>query len=112
MIPPPAPLPDNIQLSNAEFCADYNEQWIIGSEVDEIELDSDYVMNPDSFTTDDDDDDSKKIQKSKKDGPPAPGTTTSPSRPVPPSAAPPSAAPHPAAPSNPFPSTVAAKQGK
>ncbi|CAP38422.1 Protein CBG21754 [Caenorhabditis briggsae] len=64
-IPPPAPLPDNIILDNVEWCSDYNEMYVIGSDVDDIELDQDYVMNPDSFTTDDDEDKSKKSQKSK-----------------------------------------------
>ncbi|CAO4374335.1 unnamed protein product [Caenorhabditis nigoni] len=114
-IPPPAPLPENIQLDKVEWCSDLNEQWIIGSDVDDIELDSDYVMNPDSITTDDDE--STKSKKSKKDSSTAPGIPT-PVVPLAPPAAPPApappTAPQPAAPLKRFPSTpsAAAKQGK
>ncbi|PIC34843.1 hypothetical protein B9Z55_014378 [Caenorhabditis nigoni] len=115
-IPPPAPLPENIQLDKVEWCSDLNEQWIIGSDVDDIELDSDYVMNPDSITTDDDE--STKSKKSKKDSSTAPGIPTPVVPLAPPPAAPPApappTAPQPAAPLKRFPSTpsAAAKQGK
>ncbi|CAO4362787.1 unnamed protein product [Caenorhabditis nigoni] len=37
-LPPPSPLPVvNIELSKVEWCEDLNEQWIIGSDIDDIQ---------------------------------------------------------------------------
>ncbi|UMM25346.1 hypothetical protein L5515_005211 [Caenorhabditis briggsae] len=58
-IPPPATLPNNVILQSVQFDAKHNERYDIGSNVDDIELDQDYVMNPDSFTTEDETDKNK-----------------------------------------------------
>ncbi|CAO4362784.1 unnamed protein product [Caenorhabditis nigoni] len=92
--PPPAPLPQDIQLEKVEFCAELNERWDIGSDVDAIEF---------TATTEDEESTasrkSKKSKKSKMDG--APGTPSSLATPTP---APPTV-PQPAAPSKPLPSS-------
>ncbi|UMM37706.1 hypothetical protein L5515_009384 [Caenorhabditis briggsae] len=65
-IPPPAPLPDNIILGNVEWCSDYNEMYVIGSDVDDIELDEESATSDfDESTT------TKKSEKSKKNKPAA-----------------------------------------
>uniref|UniRef100_A0A1I7UJ23 SH3 domain-containing protein n=1 Tax=Caenorhabditis tropicalis TaxID=1561998 RepID=A0A1I7UJ23_9PELO len=49
-IPPAVPLPDGIVLENVTYDPKLNEMWDIGSDVDDIELDESYRINPDSLT--------------------------------------------------------------
>uniref|UniRef100_A0A1I7UIV8 WH2 domain-containing protein n=1 Tax=Caenorhabditis tropicalis TaxID=1561998 RepID=A0A1I7UIV8_9PELO len=49
-IVPAVPLPDGIVLENVTYDPKLNEMWDIGSDVDDIELDDSYQINPDSIT--------------------------------------------------------------
>ncbi|EFO91089.1 hypothetical protein CRE_30417 [Caenorhabditis remanei] len=49
-VPPPADIPNNVSLTNVAWKDGLNEQWDVGSDVDDIELDQDFVLNPDSVT--------------------------------------------------------------
>ncbi|KAF1769931.1 hypothetical protein GCK72_001748 [Caenorhabditis remanei] len=63
-VPPPADIPSsNISLTNVAWKDGLNELWEVGSDVDDIELDQDFVLNPDSVT---EDETSQKSGKSKK----------------------------------------------
>ncbi|EFP01101.1 hypothetical protein CRE_17629 [Caenorhabditis remanei] len=54
-VPPPADIPpSNITLTNVTWKDGLNELWEVGSDVDDIELDQDFVLNPDSVTEDED----------------------------------------------------------
>ncbi|KAF1758684.1 hypothetical protein GCK72_015144 [Caenorhabditis remanei] len=62
-VPPPADIPSsNISLTNVAWKDSLNELWEVGSDVDDIELDPDFVLNPDSVT---EDETSQKSGKSK-----------------------------------------------
>ncbi|CAO4381551.1 unnamed protein product [Caenorhabditis nigoni] len=67
-IPSPAPLPDNIILDNVEWCSDYNEMYVIGSDVDDIELEDDSTASSldESTKIEKRNQTSKKSKKSKK----------------------------------------------
>ncbi|EGT32429.1 hypothetical protein CAEBREN_10711 [Caenorhabditis brenneri] len=72
-IPPAAILPDNIILEKVTYDPENNEEWDIGSDVDDIELDESFRLNPDSLTETEDEasrkSGSKKSKKSKKNDP-------------------------------------------
>uniref|UniRef100_A0A1I7UJ25 Uncharacterized protein n=1 Tax=Caenorhabditis tropicalis TaxID=1561998 RepID=A0A1I7UJ25_9PELO len=51
-IPPAVPLPEGIVLEDVTYDPKLNERWDIGSDVDDIELDESYRINPDSLLSD------------------------------------------------------------
>ncbi|EFP01096.1 hypothetical protein CRE_17630 [Caenorhabditis remanei] len=56
-VPPAVDTPaQNISLKNVKLNPDLNELWLVGSDVDDIELDPDFVLGPDDVSSEEDDD--------------------------------------------------------
>lgn len=64
--PPPTHLPDNIILENVVYDPSGNEMFEIGSDVDDIELDTSLTLDAGPTITEEDDLNEKKSKKSKK----------------------------------------------
>ncbi|EGT32392.1 hypothetical protein CAEBREN_06285 [Caenorhabditis brenneri] len=65
-IPPAAILPDNIVLEKVTYDPENNEMWDIGSDVDDVELDESFRLNPDSLTETEDEASQKSGSKTSK----------------------------------------------